>query len=271
MIDAGDIRLRDGRPIYAKNIRKDIVYGPIRSRRLGIDLGINPLGPWRKWCSFDCPYCQDGWTVVHELAEDPERETPTVETIAAAVESRLLELQHEGVRLDAISLVGNGEPTVHPRFPEVVDAVLALRDRLAPGAKVGVLSNATTLLRPEIREALMRLDVRCMKLDAGDPETFKAVNKPAPGITFEMIVEGLRLLPEKILQSMFVNGSLDNTRPEQIDKWIETVAGVRPTEVQVYSLARRPADRTLKPVPQERLEEIARQLRQATGIPTRVF
>jgi wyosine [tRNA(Phe)-imidazoG37] synthetase (radical SAM superfamily) len=271
MIDAGDVRLKEGRAVYAKNIYKDIVYGPIRSRRLGVDLGINPLGPWRKWCSFDCPYCQDGWTVVHDLGEDPKRETPSVTIIAEAVEARLRELREEGVVLDAITLVGNGEPTVHPDFPGVVACVREVQRRLAPTARLGVLSNASTLMRPEIREALMALDVRYMKLDAGDPQTFNAVNKPAPGITFEMVVEGLRLLPEKILQSMFVNGAMDNTGPKQIEDWIATVASVRPSEVQVYSLARRPADRTLRPVPPERLQEIAAQLQRATGIPAVVF
>ena len=271
MIDAGDIRLTRDRPVYAKNIRKEIVYGPIRSRRLGVDLGINPLGPWRKWCSFDCPYCQDGWTVVHDLREDPARETPSVESIAEALEARLLELRAEGVVLDAITLVGNGEPTVYPDFPGVVAAVRQVERRLAPQARVGVLSNASTLLRPEIRQALMELDVRYLKLDAGDPETFELVNKPAPGVTFERVVEGLRLLPEMTLQSMFVNGSIDNTRPEQIDNWIATVAEVAPTEVQVYSLARRPADRTLRPVPPERLQEIAARVQEATGIPSSVF
>ncbi len=271
MIDAGDVRLKEGRPVYARNIRKDIVYGPIRSRRLGVDLGVNPLGPWRKWCSFDCPYCQDGWTVVHRLAEEPARETPSVAAIAEALEARLHELRREGVRLDSITLVGNGEPTVHPDFPGVVAAVRQVQRRLAPQARLGVLSNASTLLREEIRRALMELDMRIMKLDAGDPDTFERVNKPAPGITFDQIVEGLCLLPEKILQSMFVGGSMENARAEQIDRWIATVARVRPTAVQIYSLARRPADRSLRPVPPQQLRDIAARLHDVTGIPASVF
>ena len=125
---------------------EDIVFGPIRSRRLGSSLGVNILPAHGKMCNFDCVYCECGWN--KDGVED--KVYPRYADVAAALETRLSELSEQGVPVDSITFSGNGEPTMNPDFAQIVDATLRLRDRFYPQAKVSVLSNATMIgrLRP---------------------------------------------------------------------------------------------------------------------------
>lgn len=248
------------------------VYGPVPSRRLGISLGVNPLPVETKVCNFDCPYCECGWTV----SDRPAGNMPRVETLAAELEAKLKQCQAQGVRLAAITFAGNGEPTLHPRFHDLIELTCRLRDEYAPEAKVAVLTNATRLRRPEVRAGLLRADIRQFKLDAGTEAIFQRVDRPFGKLTLARIVDDIcGFDAPKMLQSMFFRGisaglPIDNTTPEEVTTWLGHVARIRPTEVHLYSLDRTPAEATLEKVSRDELETIAEQVR-ALGILAKVF
>jgi len=255
-------------------LQNSILYGPVSSRRLGRSLGLNILPLKYKLCNFDCPYCQLGWTprTINELSEvDFELPMPTPEEFEEVLGQRLEAMASAGEPLDFLTFSGNGEPTLHPQFPQCVDVANRVRDRYYPTARTSVLSNSATVDRPEVRQALMKLDERYMKLDAGRPEDIQAVNLPHPAFNLEKMIRVLKLLDDLVIQAMFVRGSVDNTGDQSVDEWIRLLAEVRPKSVQIYTLDRRPADRTLTKVDRSRLVEIARLVRSRTVIPAEVF
>ena len=248
-------------------LQETIVYGPIHSRRLGDSLGINLLPATHKVCSSNCVYCQYGWTSPSALGERLTRAPELLQAIERT-------FQHHvalGTVVDCITLAGNGEPTLHPDLLEVVDGLRQLRDRYFPKATVGILSDATQVMRPRVQQALALLDVRYMKLDAGDESTWRRINEPLGHITFHDLVSALQRLPSIILQSMFMQGSYDNTQPTQIHSWIQTISAIKPLGVHVYTVDRGTAAPGITKVPEAILQSIAKQLTTATGIPTEVF
>lgn len=253
-------------------LQEGIVYGPVRSRRLGQSLGINILPGNVKLCTFNCSYCQYGWT--RTAAQNPRGigdVWPSPSSITKAVGLRLRRALAGGEAIDRLTLAGNGEPTLHPEFPEVVSRLRALRDEVRKGLPIAILSNSSTLDRPAVVGALERLDERYMKLDAGDTALLRRVN--AATMTVDQVVEGLRRLKDVVVQSMFVRdrlGRIDNAGDVAVAAWIGALVRIRPLRVQVYSIDRAPAWPYLQAVAAHRLEEIARRAR-AAGIQTEVF
>lgn len=254
-------------------LQRGILYGPVLSRRLGRSLGLNILPDEIKVCSMDCRYCQYSWTGM--LAANPGQVAPflpTRESVRDALRAELSRLRRAGTPPDTLTFSGNGEATLHPEFPEIAADVVALRDEYAPACRTAILSNAASVGREEVREGLLLLDDPILKLDAGTEDTFLRLNRPAKGVRFVHILEGLRALgPRIILQSMFVGGHLDNASDSEIGAWIGAVGAIRPRYVQVYTLDRGPADGGLVPVPTERLREIAALLEARTGVDARLY
>ena len=248
-------------------LQDSVVYGPIASRRLGSSLGINLLPLTHKVCSSNCVYCQYGWTAP---GGSPER-LKRVAELLTDIERAFQGLFAAGTRVDCITLAGNGEPTLHPDLVEIIRGVKELRDRYFPGAAVGILSDATQTMHSQVRYALGLLDARYLKFDAADEATWRRINKPMGPISFQAMLEALRTIPDIILQSMFIQGSCDNTEAPHVQAWIEAVGSIRPRSVQVYTVDRGTADSGITEVPRERLQEIADRLTAATGIPTEVF
>ena len=182
-------------------VKEDLVYGPLLSRRLGRSLGVNLLGFSEKTCSFNCRYCQCGWTK-HPTMEIGERvaDLPSVENVASALESKLQQLRREKVPIDVITFSGNGEPTLHPELGAIIKAALALRDRYVPGSRLAILSNSSTVHRPEVRAALEGVDLKLMKLDAGSETLMRRINLPARGFDFTRMLQGLGQLNGVLLQ-----------------------------------------------------------------------
>ncbi len=231
-----------------------IIYGPVQSRRLGRSLGVNILPTQWKVCTFDCLYCQYGWTCCQwEDQAGDQLGLPTPDEVAEALEAALLQ---KG-QVDAITLAGNGEPTLHPRFGEIARLVATVRDSRAPGVPVVILSNSSTLTSPEVRDAFRFIDRPVMKLDAGSASLFASVNRPRSGIQYGHMVEALAALERVEIQSLFFDGPVSNTGPKDIDLWLAALERVHPVALQVYSLDRTPAESRLLQVSRERLEEIA--------------
>ena len=244
------------------DLQTGLVYGPVRSRRLGRSLGVNLTPPGRKTCNFNCSYCQYGWTDFPARGEFP-RPSDVIDAVDRAL------TKHPDV--ESITVAGNGEPTLHPAFGPIVEGLFAIRARRAPRAKLALLSNGSTLNRMDVVNSLPRFDTRCMKLDAGDVTTFRMVN--APAITLGRLIADLRSVGPLVLQSMFVRdeeGVVDNTTPRAVDAWLGAVDKIRPQSIDIYSLARKPARGTLRAVPRPVLDAIARRV-SALDIPARVF
>lgn len=238
-----------------------IVYGPIRSRRLGVSLGVNLMPTTAKLCTFDCVYCECGW---NQPVSHPQ--LPTREQVRAALESQLLTLD---IQPDVITFSGNGEPTLHPDFLGIIQDTCALRDQYCPNAKVSVLSNSTQLGRKDVVEALLLCDNRILKLDSAIDTTTQLIDKPVnQHLTVAQIVQWLSLFEGNFtLQTCFLRGEyegrvIDNTTPEELSAWYQIVDILHPKQVMIYVIDRATPLQTLSKVPAEEMEAIAAPLRE---------
>ena len=249
----------------------NIIFGPIRSRRLGLSLGVNLLPVDSKLCSFDCIYCECGWNDDYIA----RRRFNSREDVRQMLREVLSQMVKDGTPPDVITFAGNGEPTMHPDFEGVIDDTIALRDELCPSAKVSVLSNATQIHREDVRRALCRVDNNILKLDSAFDQTVQLVNKPQGRYTVERTVELLKLFEGRlIIQTMFLRGeyagrSIDNTREEEVEAWLRLIEQIAPQKVMVYSLDRDTPCKTLEKVTREELLAIAARV-EALGIPCSV-
>lgn len=237
---------------------EDIVFGPIRSRRLGSSLGVNILPAHGKMCNFDCVYCECGWN--RDGAGD--KAYPRLADVAAALEKRLAELSQQGIPVDSITFSGNGEPTMNPDFAAIVDKTIQLRDRFYPSAKVSVLSNATMVGRESVFDALKKVDNAIMKIDASTDELIEKVNKPTGVYRLETVIEGLKKFEGNfVLQTMFLRSDeFDTAAPEALDRWMDIVRELRPREIMVYTIDRETPDKTLGKYTVEQMAQMVRPL-----------
>ncbi len=253
-------------------LQPGIIYGPVHSRRLGSSLGINLLPTHYKLCSFNCLYCQYGWTSnpVLELTHQI-KDLPTPKEVSDMLEERLRKLARHRTKPDSITFSGNGEPTLHPELGEIVQRAKDLRDRYVPQAKLSILSNSSTVGRESVRDALQMLDLKIMKLDAGSEELICKLNKAVLPIYICEIVAGLKQLKDVILQSLFVQGRVSNADPDSVELWIEKVNQIQPIVVQVYSIDRPAPDKRISKVNFVTLQWIANQVHWRTGIQAEVY
>jgi len=221
----------------------EIVFGPIRSRRLGSSLGVNLLPSKGKLCNFDCVYCECGWNKDGKS----DGRFPELKDIEAALEEKMSRAAAEGVPVDSITFSGNGEPTIHPAFAQVIDVTLRLRDRYFPQAKVSVLSNATMIGRKDVADALMRVDNPILKIDASSDELIQKINKPVGSYRLAEVVENLRKFEGRfVLQTMFLRSEeFDTASPEALAAWMDIVRELKPREVMVYTIDRETPDKSL--------------------------
>lgn len=228
-------------------LREETVFGPIHSRRLGSSLGINLLPVNGKICSFDCIYCECGW---NRDGKDDKR-IPSAAEVRSALEDKLSTLMLEGVGIDSITFSGDGEPTLNPEFPRIIEDTLRLRDVFYPDAKVSVLSNATRVHVPEVFEALRKVDNPIMKIDAPTDELVRLIDNPAPGYSLARTIEALRRFEgDFVLQTMFLRSpDFDSSSPEVLDGWKAIVRDLRPRKIMVYTIDR--------PTPMQGLEKFS--------------
>ena len=250
----------------------EIVFGPVHSRRLGVSLGMNLLPVDGKVCSFDCIYCECGYNVDHRA----HKGLPTREEVYEALEKRLAAMHEKGERLDVITFAGNGEPTLHPQFAAIIDDTMALRNIYYPDAKVSVLSNATRIDRPDVFDALNKVDNNILKLDSCFDETVRLIDVPASAsLSVEKLIEGLcRFKGNLIVQTLFLQGEhngkiIDNTTEKELLPWLEALRRIAPQEVMIYTIDRETPEKALRKAAPEKLDEIARRV-EAMGIKAQV-
>ena len=236
----------------------EIVFGPIFSRRLGSSLGINLLPSKGKLCNFDCVYCECGWNKDGK----GDGKFPELHEIERALEKKMSVAAAEGIPVDSITFSGNGEPTMHPDFPAVIDATLRLRDRFFPDAKVSVLSNATLVGRKEVADALMRVDNPILKIDASSDELIRKINKPVGRYRLSEIVEALKMFDGRfVLQTMFLRSpDFDTVSPEALSAWMDIVRELKPREIMVYTIDRETPDKSLGKYTVAEMTEMVRPL-----------
>ncbi len=244
----------------------NFIFGPIRSRRLGLSLGINLLPVDCKLCSFNCIYCECGWTLGGQKPRFNDKKA-----VLAMLEGVLGDMVEAGTPPDVLTFAGNGEPTMHPDFEEIVDGVIALRDRLCPAAKVSVLTNATMLHRESVRRALRRVDNPILKLDSAFDATVQLIDKPLGNYSVRSVVDNMKLFEgECIVQTMFLRGEfegrrVDNATEEEIAAWLKLVEEIGPRSVMVYTIDRDTPAPNLEKVSVEELRAIAERVK-ALGI-----
>jgi wyosine [tRNA(Phe)-imidazoG37] synthetase (radical SAM superfamily) len=251
----------------------EIIFGPVKSRRLGVSLGINLLPTKRKFCNFNCIYCECGWT---EDIEKASNQLPHRKEVYDALEHTLSEMKAKGQFPDVITYAGNGEPTLHPEFPGIIDDSITLRDKYFPEAKIAVLSNATTIENPIIKAALLKVDKNILKLDSAIDSTLQIHNNPKVKIKAETLIDNLAGFNGKvIIQTLFLRGVhnnlvVDNTTPAEISEWLSAIERIKPSEVMIYTISRdTPEGSQLKKVPVRELLEIAARV-ESLGIKTQV-
>lgn len=247
------------------------IFGPVHSRRLGVSLGINLLPADGKCCSFDCIYCECGFN--HDFV--PKQKMPTREEVRTALETQLIEMQKSGLTPNVLTFAGNGEPTLHPQFAEIIDDAISLRDKYFPEAKVSVLTNATQIVRQPVFDALCKVDNNICKLDTISADYIQHIDRPNGSFDVNRIIERLKEFGSRcVIQTMFMKGeydgqSVDNTSEEFVQPWLKTIGEIQPREVMIYTIDRETPAHELKKALPEVLDAIGAQVREL-GIPCQV-
>ena len=244
--------------LFSDMMREELVFGPIHSRRLGSSLGINLLPREGKLCNFDCIYCECGWNKDGRTQE----KLPDAGQLQAALEGKLRTCKVQGAGIDSITFSGDGEPTLNPWFPEIIDVTIALRDKYYPEAKVSVLSNATRIGKDEVFKAMRKVDNPILKLDAPTDRLVALINQPQGSYHVEDVVRNLeRFEGDFVLQTMFLRSKgFDSSSPEVLEGWMDIVRRLRPREVMVYTLDREAPAEGLEKLTVAQMEEMVKPL-----------
>ncbi|MCL2651483.1 MAG: radical SAM protein [Candidatus Azobacteroides sp.] len=244
----------------------EIVFGPIKSRRLGISLGINLLPSSGKICTFDCIYCECGYNVDGRTKQG----FPPREAVVKAIEAKLQELKVSGIIPDVFTFSGNGEPTLHPEFEEIIDDTIELRNKYFPQAKISVLSNSTMIDKENVFRALNKVDNNILKLDSVFNEKVKLIDQPLlSSLSVAKLIENLkRFNGNLIIQTIFLKGvhngqCIDNTNEEEVNAWVEALKEINPKQVMIYTIDRATPEKNLQKVSLEELNVIAGKLKKA--------
>ena len=240
-----------------------IIFGPVKSRRLGVSLGVNLLPTDSKVCSFDCIYCECGW---NPKKREKKVVLPTRSEVRQRMEEKLAQMVLENNLPDVITFAGNGEPTLHPEFLGIIDDTIELRNRLTPRARIAVLSNATMLHKPDVISALLKVEDNIQKLDSGFEETIRKMDCPATHFKLDEVVKNLKSFNgQVIIQTMFLRGTytgeiIDNSTKKEIAAWLKLIVEIKPSQVMIYTIDRDTPTVGLEKLNIEELQQIADQV-----------
>jgi wyosine [tRNA(Phe)-imidazoG37] synthetase (radical SAM superfamily) len=247
------------------------VYGPVQSRRFGYSLGVNLLGEGKKACSFDCAYCDLGKTEVRLNKLKSEIAFPSLEVLARELEEGFSKARLGTEKIKTVLISGNGEPTLHPMFSEIVDLLLQMRAKYLPDTELVLVTNGAHFDSRKVYEAANKLDQRILKVDVGNEKAFKTLNSPLSRSNLSSIIRRARNLKDFVVQAMFVQGAVDNTTTSDLEDWIEVLGLLRPKIVHIQTISRVPASSGLKPLDEDALYTIASKLERRTQIKSLVF
>jgi wyosine [tRNA(Phe)-imidazoG37] synthetase (radical SAM superfamily) len=250
-------------------LQKGIIYGPIKSKRLGRSLGINLLPCDNKVCSFDCIYCHYGPTKIKTLNQDGIN-FPSVDEVLPEVEKAL----RSEIGFEYITFSGNGEPMLHPQFAEIAAEIKNLKERFRPSVTLTLLSNSSLVGQNDIADSIVSIEFPIFKLDCGDETTFRSINNPVPELKLSDVVAGLKRLTKKFkitIQTVFINGVKSNYAKERFENWLTAIKDIKPAAIQIYSTDRPVADEQIKMLSKIQLEELAQTISQSTGIITTAY
>jgi wyosine [tRNA(Phe)-imidazoG37] synthetase (radical SAM superfamily) len=250
----------------------DIIFGPVKSRRLGVSLGINLLPVDYKFCTFDCIYCECGWT----KKTDKKIVLPSRQEIFERLEFVLKDRKKNDLPIDSITYAGNGEPTLHPNFAEIIDDTIELRNTYFPKAIITVLSNASLIHNEKIIKALLKVDKNILKLDAGSEERFRAINQPNGSLSLDKVVDYLKKFNgHLIIQTLFLQGlglhqGIENVSDDAIENWLTLLKEIKPQSVMLYPIERETPENSIVKIDEATLNQIAKKV-EAAGFKTEVF
>jgi wyosine [tRNA(Phe)-imidazoG37] synthetase (radical SAM superfamily) len=250
----------------------DIIFGPVKSRRLGVSLGVNLLPEDYKYCTYDCLYCECGWTIDQKT----KLKLHSRNEIKNALEQQLQQMLSEKNTPDNITFAGNGEPTIHPEFSGIIDDTIELRDRYFPNAQISVLSNATQIHKNNVVAALNKVDQNILKLDSAIDDTYQLLNRPKAKLDVKTLVERLQIFKGNlIIQTLFIRGEykgqqFDNTTDIEVSKWLELLLKIQPKSVMIYPIARDTPHSKLEKIDASTLNIIGDKVR-AKGFDVQVY
>lgn len=243
-----------------------IIFGPVKSRRLGVSLGINLLPTNVKVCSFDCIYCECGR---NPKKHETKAVLPPRMEVKQKLKEKLEEMLAENMLPDVITFAGNGEPTLHPEFAGIINDTIELRDLLSPKARIAVLSNATMIHKKTVFQALQKIEDNIQKLDSAYEETIQLLDCPNKNFNLSKTIDQLTAFHGKvIIQTLFVRGTykeqtVDNTTEKEIYEWIELLKKIKPSQVMIYTIARDTPVDTLEKISVSELNAIADKVKSA--------
>jgi wyosine [tRNA(Phe)-imidazoG37] synthetase (radical SAM superfamily) len=249
-----------------------IIFGPVRSRRLGVSLGVNLMPTDNKVCSFNCIYCECGW---NPKKREQKSKLPTREQVKQKMEEKLREMVQNNELPDVITFAGNGEPTLHPEFEEIIDDTIELRDKLTPNARIAVLSNSSMLHKPSVVRALLKVEDNILKLDSAFEETVELIDCPVGHFNLSEVVANLKAFNGKlIIQTLFLRGNfngqaIDNATEREVSAWLKLIHEIKPSQVMIYTIDRDTPAEGLEKVKIEELKQIASRV-EALGIKVQV-
>jgi len=241
----------------------EIIFGPVKSRRLGVSLGVNLLPEDYKYCTYNCLYCECGWT----LKSNSKVKLHTRDEIKQTLDAKLQEMLEDNNPPDNITFAGNGEPTIHPEFAEVIDDTIELRNNYFPTAKISVLSNATQIHKPKVVSALLKVDQNILKLDSAIDRTYKVLNQPIADISVRTLVDRLKVFNGNLsIQTLFIRGNykgehFDNTTEEEVTGWLELLKEIKPKMVMIYPIARDTPHSDLEKIDSNTLSRIGKRVK----------
>jgi len=242
-----------------------IVFGPFQSASLGSCLGIN-IAPARRTKETE-------GSVFDKIAPDAgepiismRRKMPTPGVIVTSAARRIIELSKAGEKYESLVVTGNFEPTDHPELGEVVENVRQLRDKWLGKSALCLVSRDLDPSRPHLRHHLGMFDKPIVRFEWGTAKAF-ATDTKRPSSDLKALVDVLTGLDKLILQASFSDGKTGNASPTEVKNWIKKVGEIRPREVHLLGAE----GKGVKPLPAAKLEKIAAELVETTGVPAHVF
>jgi wyosine [tRNA(Phe)-imidazoG37] synthetase (radical SAM superfamily) len=241
-----------------------IVFGPVKSRRLGVSLGINLLPTGCKVCNFNCIYCECGLNTTEEIKN---HKLPSRYEVYEALEQKLQEMKNNSESPDVITFAGNGEPTIHPAFASIIDDTIELRNRYFPEAQISVLSNSTMIHNNNVVAALQKIDQNILKIDSAIPSTIHDMNQPTGKFILNELIEHLKSFNGRlIIQTLFTRGQhngriVDNTTELELTAWAAVIKEVTPQKVMIYTIERNTPVSGLQKISADDLNKIAERIK----------